>query len=74
MRESVVYQRILREGRHEGVRTSILQALEVRFGSVPQEVAQRLEALTSEQLQELHRQAVICETLEEFISQMESVG
>jgi predicted transposase/invertase (TIGR01784 family) len=78
VRESVVYQRILREGREEGIqqglqegiKTSILTALAVRFGSVPELVSQQLGLLRIEQLQGLLRQAVSCETMEEFINQV----
>ena len=70
MRESVVYQRILREGRQEGLRTSILSVLESRFGAVPGNLDEQLILLTPEQLQSLLRQAATCGTLEEFITQL----
>lgn len=74
MRESVIYQDILQQGLQQGrkqaLKTSILDALEARFDSVPPEVAPRLEGLTPEQLRELLRQAWTCATLDEFISQL----
>ena len=74
MRESVVYQRILREGRQEGLRTSILSVLESRFGSVPGNLDEHLILLTPEQLQFLLGQAATCGTLEEFITQLRASG
>jgi len=70
MQESVVYQRILREGQEQGLRTSIVDALEVRFGSVPENLREQLALLTPEKLQQLNRQARTCQTLAEFISQL----
>lgn len=70
MRESVVYQRILREGRQQALITSILQALESRFGTAPENLDEQLVLLTPEQLQVLLRQAWTCGTLEEFITQL----
>jgi predicted transposase/invertase (TIGR01784 family) len=76
MRESVIYQDILQEGLQQGVqqgiKSSILDALEVRFGTVPSEVAERLNFLTTEQLQQLLRQSVTSRSLEEFINQLPS--
>lgn len=82
MRESVIYQDILQQGVQRGIqqglqqgqkqslKTSIVEALEIRFGVVSAEISQRLNQLTNEQLQGLHRQAIICGSLEEFISQL----
>ncbi|MBW4492541.1 MAG: hypothetical protein KME26_05530 [Oscillatoria princeps RMCB-10] len=78
MRESVIYQDILEQGVQQGLqqgqqqalKTSILDALDARFGSVPAEVAPKLEGLTPEQLQGLLRQAVLCGTLDAFIRQL----
>ncbi|MCU0516086.1 MAG: hypothetical protein MUC60_04310 [Oscillatoria sp. Prado101] len=74
IRESVIYQDILEQGVQQGqqqaLKTSILDALDARFGSVPAEVAPKLEGLTPEQLQGLLRQAVLCGTLDAFIRQL----
>lgn len=70
MQESVVYQRILREGKEQGLRTSIVDALQSRFGSVPTNLTEKLALLTPEVLQQLNRQAWTCLTLEEFMSQL----
>lgn len=78
MQESVVYQRILREGLQQGLqqgleqglRTSIIDALQNRFGAVPENLTEQLVLLTPEVLQQLNRQAWTCQTLEEFMSQL----
>ena len=78
MRESVIYQDILEQGIQQGLqqgqqqalKTSILDALDARFGSVPAEVAPKLEGLTPEQLQGLLRQAWTCAALDAFIRQL----
>ena len=78
MRESVIYQDILQQGmqqglqqgQKQGLKNSIVDTLEIRFGLVSVEISQRLDELTIEQLQRLHRQAVICGSVEEFISQL----
>ncbi len=74
MRESVIYQDILqqglKQGQKQGLKNSIVDTLEIRFGLVSMEISQRLDELTIEQLQRLHRQAVICGSVEEFISQL----
>ncbi len=76
MQESVVYQRILREGLQQGLeqglRTSILDALQSRFDSVPENLTKQLALLTPEILQQLNRQAWTCQTLEEFINRLPS--
>ncbi|MDF0556054.1 hypothetical protein [Kamptonema sp. UHCC 0994] len=76
MRESVIYQDIIQQGVEKGqkqaLKTSIFDALEVRFNSVPPEVNPKLEGegLTPENLRALLRQAWTCTTLDEFISQL----
>lgn len=76
MQESVVYQRILREGLQQGLeqglKTSIIDALHSRFDVVPENLIEQLAPLTLERLQQLNRQAWTCQTLEEFISQIPS--
>lgn len=72
MQESVVYQRILREGKEQGLRTSIVDTLEIRFGSIPTYVNERLALFSLGQLQSVLRQAITCSTLEEFIGQLPS--
>ena len=79
MRESVVYQRILQEGREEGreegmqqaLKSSILDALEARFSI--QEPLVQLDSLTLEQLQRINRYAWSCETRASFLEQLEFI-
>lgn len=57
MRESVTYQQILREGRQEGRQQGelalIIRQLTRRFGAVDPQLAQRLQLLSSPQLEDL---------------------
>lgn len=56
MRESVIYQEILREGEQRGQqreRALILRQLTRRVGELPQEVLDRIETLSLEQLENL---------------------
>ncbi len=73
MRESVIYQDILRQGQQQALRTSILQALESRFRSVPGNLDEQLVLLTPEQLQGLLRQAWTSTTVEEFMGLLTNV-
>ena len=87
MRESVVYQRILQEGREAGreegreegrekgmqqaLKSSILDALEDKFSI--QELLVQLDSLTLEQLQRLNRYAWSCQTRESFLEQLKFI-
>lgn len=57
MRESVIYQEILeegrQEGRQEGERSLILRLLSRRFGELPEATRSRIETLSIEQLEAL---------------------
>ncbi|MFK0731007.1 MAG: DUF4351 domain-containing protein [Gloeotrichia echinulata GP01] len=57
MRESVTYQQILREGRQEGIKEGelalIIRQLTRRFGIIDPQLAQRLQLLSSPQLEDL---------------------
>ena len=79
MLESPVYREILDEGRHEGEQkgrqegeqerlcADVLAVLEVRFGSLPDSLAQQVGQVTDrERLEALHRRAVLVESLEVF--------
>jgi predicted transposase YdaD len=71
MKESPIYQEILREGRTEGrmegVRTVISHTLERRFGAVPAKVNALLDRIRSfERLEELTQHAERCRTLAAF--------
>jgi len=87
MLESPVYREILEEGeqkgrqagrhegeqkgRQEGLCADVLAVLEVRFGPVPDSLAQRVEQVTDrERLEALHRRAVLVESLEVFVQEV----
>ncbi|MEC4985853.1 MAG: DUF4351 domain-containing protein [Oscillatoria sp. PMC 1068.18] len=57
MRESVIYQRILREGRSEGLqqeaRSLVMRQLRRRFGTIEPELEAQVEQLSLSQLEEL---------------------
>ncbi|NKQ37760.1 MAG: hypothetical protein HF973_19380 [Chloroflexi bacterium] len=54
-------------GVEQGLRAAILDTLLLRFDAAPQEIEERLTAVTNtEQLRDLHRQAVTAETLDDF--------
>ena len=53
MRESVIYQDIIREGRQEEGRSLILRQLTRRVGELPQQWRDRVNSLSLEQLENL---------------------
>ncbi|WP_216086630.1 DUF4351 domain-containing protein [Halothece sp. PCC 7418] len=53
MRESVIYQDILREGEEKGERSLILRQLTRRVGELPQQWRDRVNSLSLEQLENL---------------------
>jgi predicted transposase YdaD len=53
MRESVIYQDILREGEEKGERSLILRQLTRRVGELPQLWRDRVNSLSLEQLENL---------------------
>ena len=56
-----------REGRQEILREAILDALEVRFGTIPESIRERVNATTDEsRLRDWHHRAVVCATLPDF--------
>jgi len=72
MSRSVIYDEIVEEGALRARRIDIVAALEERVGSVPEDLPSRLDSLEdSVELSRLHRLAVRCDTLEEFLSGME---
>ena len=71
--ERISIKKGLEKGRLENAQESILEALEVRFGSVPPELRARIGKLTDvEMCKALHRQAVSASTLEDFTEQLET--
>lgn len=68
-----------REGRKEGLeqgrlhmaKESVLEALEIRFDKVPQEVKEAIEQISSlEECKTLHQNAIRADTLDDFIRQL----
>ncbi len=83
MIESVAYELIKGEGIEEGIkkgreegtvlksREDVLAILEVRFHSVPADIRQTVEEMTDiSQLNQLHREAVLVQSLDEFSQKM----
>ena len=57
----------IEKGALDATREDTLTALELRFGSVPARIAERVNALTSAAtVQKLHRLAITAKTLQEF--------
>ncbi len=60
-------ERGIERGIEKGQRADILEALEIRFGAVPEGLRETVEGTSgSQRLRELHRSAIMCATLEEF--------
>ncbi|HWQ32595.1 MAG TPA: hypothetical protein VNQ79_06910 [Blastocatellia bacterium] len=58
-------------GERKALRSSIREALDARFGQVPDEVTESLSQISEpEELRLLLRQAVLCASLDEFISHL----
>ena len=56
------------EGRAEGLEQAILDALEARFGAVPEEIRSKLRRLTDpERLRQAHRLAITTRGLQQFL-------
>lgn len=53
MKESVIYQDILQQGRKQGEETLILRQINRRFGEVNASLIQNIRGLSIEQLEEL---------------------
>ena len=79
MLESPVYREILEEGeqkgrqagRQEGLCADVLAVLEVRFGPLPDSLAQQVGQVSDrERLEALHRHAVVVESLEVFVQEL----
>jgi predicted transposase YdaD len=76
MRESIVYQEILQEGREEGRQEGevaiILRQLNRRVGAVPTEVQERIQRLAVPQLEELGEALLDFATVEDVLRWLES--
>lgn len=62
MRESVIYQEILQEGRQEEVKSLVFRLLNRQVGTLPEELRSQTNSLSLEQLESL------AEALLEFTS------
>jgi predicted transposase YdaD len=59
------------EGRTEERRQSILEALDLRFGPIPDGLRDSIEAIADpEKLRALHRAAIVSESLESFTTSL----
>ena len=57
----------IKKGALENSREMVLEALEVRFGEIPQEITELINSLDDvNKLKILHRQAIKCASLDEF--------
>ena len=64
-------RRGMERGKEEGLKEGVIQALEVRFGTVPEEVVAALGMVSDlNLLSELHRQAVVVESLDGLASML----
>lgn len=64
----------MKKGMLETLRVNIREALEIRLGAVPAEIAEIINHINDlEILQGLHRQAVQCESLEAFAEHLPAV-
>jgi hypothetical protein len=62
-----IVNRAKSEGRHEAMYENIVQVLEARFGSVPQEISIVLRTILDDsQLADLLKWAALCPNLEAF--------
>ncbi len=65
-------ERGLQEGLQQGAQRQLLRLLQHRFGPVPEEVRTRLQQLTVEQLELLVDQALLVDSLAEFVRHLPS--
>jgi predicted transposase YdaD len=73
MIESPLIQEIMSRSKREGLQQGIVKILEVRFGSVPPDVALHLGAIMDEQaLTELNVRAALCSDMEAFRNLLQS--
>jgi predicted transposase YdaD len=76
MRESVIYQKILKEGREEGLnreRSLILRQLNRRVGELPQDISDRVKTLSLEQLENLGEALLDFTTIDDLQAWLEGL-
>ena len=65
--ERIGIRKGIQQGMLEEAREMVLEALEERFGIVPEDVEERVRGIGDrDTLKQLHRQAIRCDSLEEF--------
>jgi predicted transposase YdaD len=74
MRESVIYQDILVEGRQEGERFLVLRLLTRKFGELPQDLLKEVEALSLEQIENLGEALLDFTSINDLQGWLESSG
>ena len=63
------------EGRIEEARELLIEALDVKFTPVPKQVAERIRRIDEvEKLRSLFRNAILCNSLDEFIELLDGSG
>ncbi|NKQ34056.1 MAG: hypothetical protein HF973_00400 [Chloroflexi bacterium] len=67
--ELKAFQRGIEQGIEQGIQQMLLTALDVRFGPLSEALTEQIEAITDTAvLQELHRQALLADSLEAFMA------
>ncbi len=74
LKETRVYREIKQEGREEGERKIILQLLTRRVGELPQEMRQRVENFSLEQLENLGEALLDFTSMADFQAWLEGLG
>ncbi len=59
-------QRGIQIGEQRGILDTVIEALEIRFQDVPEDLLVQLQTMTLDQLRPLHRQALLCPDLDTF--------
>ena len=74
LKKTRVYREIKKEGREEGERKIILRLLNRRVGELPQEMRQRVESLSLEQLENLGEALLDFTSMVDFQAWLEGLG
>ena len=70
---TTIERRAIEQGSLQTRREIVIEALQLRFQSIPEELLAALSSLTDlQRLKQLHRQAIIAGSLEEFEHQIEA--
>jgi hypothetical protein len=76
--ERIGFRRGISEGRQQGLeqaRIMLLEVLSIRFGAVSRELTGRIEQIADHKvLQELHRAALRCADVQEFVARLDETG